>query len=941
MKKVITFFFSTLFILSFISVFGQTSPPKIPFDGQVKKGVLDNGMTYYVRKNIKPENRAELRLALKAGSMQEEEDQRGLAHFIEHMCFNGTTNFEKSELVDYLESVGSRFGPDLNAYTSFDETVYMLQVRTDSQEIFDKGLLIIHDWANEVAFEHEEIDKERGVIMSEWRSRLSPDQRMFNKYFPVIYEGSRYAERLPIGQTDIIENAPYSAFKRFYNDWYRPDLMAVIAVGDFDVETVEKQIKDLFGKIPARTNTKEIKKYQIPRHEDIRVAVVSDKEASFTNVSFGIKHDHAPVKNLTNYRQTIVNSLYNRMLNARLDEISQEADPPYMYAGSGYSKGLGDLDEYNGYAMVPEGGAMRALDVLLTENERVLQHGFNESELERAKKEMLNRVEKAFKEQDKTESMRIAMQFVYHFLKDSPTPDPEQKFTLYSQYLPTISIDEINQLAKKWLTKENRSVSITGPEKEGVPLPEVNEIKALMEEIQTRDIDPYVDNVKEDPLVDESLLSTMHSPTEVSMNENINMTEWTYPNGLKVVLKHTDFKNDEILLKAVSKGGTSLYDNDKFFKAYGADRIVDQGGAGAFTNIELQKKLKGQTVSLTPFIGTYSEGMNGSCSPKDLETMFQLIYLYFTQPVKSADAMSAFVSNQKAIFTNLRSNPQYYFMDYGMRLKYQDHPRAGIPRAEDMDLIDLDIAYNAYKERFADAGDFTLFFVGNFDPMKMAEYCGKYLGNLPSKGMKESWKDTGMRYAPGKVTKEFSKGEAPKTYVDITYHGDFDWKDEQARFDFYSMIQLMRIKLREELREDKGGVYGVRVSGSVSQRPVHEYSTTISFNAEPERAEELITAAKDVIQSVIANGAEEKDLTKVKEIQLQEKIKSLQENRYWLRYITRAWEDGTDPANIRQEYLQKYIDTLSSDSLKNMAKKVFNEEQMIQIVMHPGEKPKE
>ncbi len=444
---------------------------KMPIDPSVRMGVLDNGLKYYIQKNGKPENRAELRLAVNAGSMQEDDDQQGLAHFLEHMCFNGTENFKKSELVDFLESVGTKFGPDLNAYTSFDETVYMLQVRTDDQEIFDKGMLILEDWAGRVSFEGEEIDKERGVVIGEWRSGLGAQERMRNKWFPVLFNGSRYENRLPIGKPEIIENAPYSAFTRFYKDWYRPNLMSVVVVGDVDVDAVEAQIKKGFGSLTNPSNPRKRKSYDIPAHDDTKVAIVQDKEASSTQVQIIYKHDPMKVKNQADYRQQIVHSLYNRMMGSRFQELSQSANPPFLYGFSSYTSFVRATDAYYGAAGVKPDGVEQGLEALLVENKRVQEHGFTATELERTKKAILNNVEKNFKEADKTDSRRLAMKYVSTFLEGTPMASPKQTLDLYEKFLPTITLAEVNALAKQWIRDENRVVIITGQEKEGITKP--------------------------------------------------------------------------------------------------------------------------------------------------------------------------------------------------------------------------------------------------------------------------------------------------------------------------------------------------------------------------------------------------------------------------------------------------------------------------------------
>ena len=905
----------------------------IPRDSRVVSGTLSNGMKYYIQKNAKPENRAELRLALNAGSILEDEDQLGLAHFVEHMAFNGTENFAKSELVDYLESVGTRFGPDLNAYTSFDETVYMLQVRTDSSELFDKGMLILKDWANGVTFEHEEIDKERGVVESEWRSRLSPDQRMQQVYFPVLFHGSMYAKRLPIGSPDIIKNADYEVFKRFYRDWYRPDLMAVVVVGDIDVASVESQIKSLFGGIPKSENPRERTEYDVPRHEETLVSVVSDKEASFTQVQLMYKHDKKHVKNLKDYRQTIVNSLYNRMLRVRYDELRQSAEPPFIFANSGYGSSVGDMDTYSSFAVVPEGKAANGLETVLTENKRVLLHGFTPGELDRAKKQALEGAEKSFKEMDKTESGNLSMRYVYNFLDGNPIPGPDQTLELYKEYLPSITLNEVNQLAKNWIRDQSRVVIITGPEKDEAPLPTEEEVQALLDKVAAMNVDPYVDDAVDAPFFDKEL-----SPVAISNTvkfEDVDVEYLELANGVEVYLKKTDFKNDEILMSAFSPGGASLYSDDQHMNATNASSIVSEAGIGLFSSVQLEKLLAGKTVGVSPYIGEYSEGFNGSSSPDDMEIMFQMIHKFFYEPRKDAEAFTSYSTRMKGLYKNLMSNPQYFFSDYVSQKKYNDHPRMGWPREEDWSMMDYDAAMDIYEERFADASDFTFTFVGNFDDSKIKAYVQKYLGNLPNTGRDEKWMDVGIRAVTGGLKDRIQFGQAPKTNVHMYYHGDFNYSPDN-NYVLSSAIAYLRIKLREELREDKGGVYGVGVRGGGSKKPIERYGITVSFNADPPMTDELIKAAKDVINKAKSEGPNEADMVKVKETQRQSRIKALKENRFWQRQInTEHEEDKSFDGILLKDYEQK-INGLTAAQIKNAVAKYFSNDNYIELIMDPA-----
>lgn len=933
------------FLVSFSAVFSQQPSIKrtyeltdpLPADPLFRWGVLENGMKYFLKYNAKPEKRAELRLAVRAGSLQEDDDQLGIAHFVEHMAFNGSANFKKNELVDYLESIGTRFGADLNAYTSFDETVYMIQSRTDSLALLEKGLLILQDWAGAIAFDHEEIDKERGVVVSEWRSRLSPDQRMQQKSFPIIYQGSRYADRLPIGKPELIESVDYDAVKRFYRDWYRPDLMALVIVGDFDLKWMEDQIKTRFASLKNPVDPRPRYPFKVPLSGGTRFSINSDKEAPFTQIQVMYQHPEKEIKTLGDFKDNLARSLYNRMLNARLYELRQQTNPPFTFASSGYGGDLGGLDAYFISAFTPEGLGLAGLEVILTETRRALLHGFTGTELERAKAEMLRSAEKAFKEKDKSQSSQLVMQGVYHFLNDSPLLNQAQVYNLYKEFLPQVNLAEINGFPQGWITRENRVITVTAPEKEGVPLPTEAEILALLEKVDQSQPAPYVDKVSDKPLMEETLKET--SITEEKTMESLGISEWVLSNGVKVVLKPTDFKNDEILLLAASPGGHSLYSDADYPHATNAAGIIDQSGIADFNVIELEKMLAGKTVGVGPYIGELGEGLNGSCSPADLETMFQLTYLYFKKPRTDEQALETFKSQQKSVLQNMMLNPYYFFNEEKNKIKYNDHPRRRTPDLESIDKLDLQKMKNIYTDRFSDASDFTFFLVGSFQLEEIRSLVLRYLGNLPSTGRKETWKDIQSDLVKGKVEKTIVRGQAPKSLVELLYHGDFPYSDPGQRYDFYALMDVLRIKLRESMREDKGGVYGVTVNGNASQFPKEKYSITISFNAEPEKTEELIATALAEIAKLQASGPEEKDLEKIKETQRQGRIKDLKENRFWLGQLRARYENGLPLEGILLEEYEKSISGLNAQALQAAAKAYFNPANFMRFVLLP-EPPK-
>lgn len=913
-----------------------TLEQKLPLRPDVRMGQLPNGLRYYVAFNAKPEDRAELYLAVNAGSVQEDEDQLGVAHFVEHMAFNGTTHFEKNELVDYLELTGTRFGADLNAYTSFDETVYTLHARTDSLELLEKGLLILEDWAHGVTFEEEEIDKERGVVISEWRTRLSAEQRMQQEYFPVMYQGSRYAERLPIGEPEIIENVDPERIRQFYRDWYRPDLMAVIAVGDFDLDWVEKQIVERFGDIPAPANPRERKQYSVPGHEQTLYSIVTDKEAAFTSARIMYKHKDEKVTKVKDYRQSLLQSFYNRMLNFRMQEIGLQADPPFTFAYSGYGGDVGDLATYTVSTQTPEGKLIQGLEAALTETKRALVHGFTQPELDRQKAEFLKSAERAYRERDKMESNRLAYGCVYHFLQENPLLDPEQTFALYQQLLPGITLKEVNEVGEDWITDENRVVVVTGPEKEEAHLPSQDELEAMFERLQTIAVEPYAEELTEAPLLDADLKETGFVSEQHF--ESVDVYELELQNGVKVVLKPTDFKNDEILMSAFSPGGHSLYDDQEYFTASMASSVIAQGGVGAFDYINLQKKLSGKTVNVGPYIGELYEGISANCAPEDFETMLQMVYLYFTEPRKDSDMLQSYISRRKSILQNLTVSPEYYYAIATSRIKYGDHPRRQpIETEADLDGIDLDRAMEIYRDRFADAGDFTFILVGNFVVEEIKPLLSTYLGNLPSTGRDEQWRDVDADLLGGVIDSTFVRGQAPKARVDITFHGDFDYFDAENRYNFSSMISVLQIEMRESMREEQGGVYGVSLRGFNSPEPEGRYSISLSFTCDPGALDTLIATAMQEIENAKEIGAEEKNLQKVTEIQRQDMIESLKENRYWSGTLSTRYRYGLPIDRIGLEALEARIAELDAGDIREAARRYFNMDSMIKFVLLPAE----
>ena len=910
---------------------------KIPVDPTIRIGTLPNGMKYYIKKNGKPENRVELRLAVNTGSITEDPDQLGVAHFVEHMAFNGSKNFKKQELVDYLETIGTRFGADLNARTGFDETVYMLQARTDDADKLSKGLLVMEDWASGVTFDPVEIDKERGVVVSEWRSGLSPFQRVQQKTLPLLLYNSHYADRLPIGKPEIIEKVNYEAVKRYYKDWYRPELMAFIAVGDIDLDKMESEIKSRFSKIPGSgNNVRKREKYEVPLHDDTKILITTDKELPSSSVQVINKFTKKEPNSVQDYRNSLMVNLYNSMIGARLNELSQTPNPPFNFAFSGYGDFLANLNSYTNFASVNDGGALKGLEAVLIESERAARHGFTNTELTRQKEELMRQLESAVKEKDKTESESIAEKCVSNFSENEFIMSPEQEFELAKKLISTIDLLEVNLLPKKWISDKARVILVSGPEKAGVTYPTEADIKKLLEDVKMMDIKPYEDKVSNEALISKDLPAV--DIVSEKTNDLIGTKEIVLKNGVTVVLKKTDFKNDEILMSAFSPGGTSQYPDKDDIDASFATSLVSNAGLGKLDEIQLQKRLTGKIVSVAPYISANYEGFNGNASPADLELLFQLIHLYFTEPRKDTNAYKSFIEKQKGFIKNVAANPQFYFIIESNKIKTQNHKRERlIPTEEELNKLNFDRAYEIFKDRFGDASDFTFTFVGNFDENQIKMLAREYLGNLPAQGRKEMWKDLMVRKPSGVVTRNLVKGEAPKTYVDITYHGPFEWNDIN-RYQLGAMVDLLRIKLRESLREDKGGVYGVGVSGGANLEPIPTYTITASFNCDPPRTEELIKAAQDVFDAAKAVGSNEADITKVTETQRQGKVKNMKENRYWMGQLQNVYQLKISPTNIPMESLEEKIKTINPGTLKTVLNKYLTEGSKITITQQPEKK---
>ena len=905
----------------------------IPLDQAITTGTFSNGLRYFIRTTKKPEKRAELRLVVNVGSILEEDDQQGLAHLLEHMAFNGTKHFPKQETVAFLESLGMRFGPSVNAYTSFDETVYMLQVPTEKPEVLDRSFLILEDWAHGQSLDPTEIDKERGVVKEEWRLRRGAFARMQDKQFPVMLKGSRYAERLPIGKPEIIDTFKHERLKEFYQQWYRPDLMTVIAVGDFDPAAVEKMIKAHFETIPAAKSPKPRPAYPVPDHPGTLYAIATDPEATNASVAIYGKFDPRERGSVGAYRRQVVERLFGAMLGVRFSELAQKPDAPFVGAGTGRGIFVRTKEMTSLSAGVKGDAIDKTIDILFTETERVARFGFTPGELERTKTNILTSLERALLEKENTPAASIAGELVRHITSQETVPGIAYEVALYRRFLPEITLAEVNALAKDWLPDRNRVVTISAPQKTGFAVPDETQVAAVMAAVPKKDITAYVDTVDAAPLLDP--LPKPGAIVKESKKEAYGITEWQLANGVRVVLKPTTFKEDEILLRATSYGGSSQASDADYYPASSATAVLNAGGLGRFSLPDLRKKLTGKTASASAFINEYEEGLSGSSSRKDLETMFQLIFLRFTQPRPDPQAFAAFQGQMRSAFANQRNSPNFHFSEAVSGALRNNHLRARPLTPEAVDALNLDKSVAFYKDRFADASDFTFVIVGSFDVNAIKPLVEQYLGALPSTGRKEKWKDTGIRYAKGVIERRVEKGVEPQSQTTIVFTGTFEDNQEQ-RVAMRALTEVLQTRLRERLREDLGGTYSVGANPSYARIPVGEYAVTISFGSAPDRVEGLVKATLEQVELLKNEGPTEQQVADAKQRLLRDYETNTKTNGYFVTQLSLRYQAGEDVATLFA--MEKEYAKVTPATIKESAKRYLNPANLVKVSLFPEKK---
>ncbi|MFN2579109.1 MAG: M16 family metallopeptidase [Pyrinomonadaceae bacterium] len=912
----------------------QAVTDSMPLDPQIAMGKFANGMSYYVRANKKPEKRAELRLVVKAGSILEDEDQQGLAHLVEHMAFNGTKHFPKNEIISFMESIGMRFGADVNAFTSFDETVYELTVPTDKPEVLDKALLILEDWAHNLTFDPAETEKERGVVMEEWRLGRGANMRMLQKIFPVILKDSRYADRLPIGKPEIIQKGKAERLKQFYTDWYRPDLMAVVAVGDFDKAAVQKLLASHFASIPAPTKPRPRQEFDVPGHAETSYVIATDKEANTTSVEIDTLLPSREEKTVGDYRQQTVDRLFSGMLSARFSEIAQQPNAPFINAGAGRGSFFArSKDSATLFALVKEDGIERGLEAILSEAQRVARFGFTATELDRQRQNVLRLYERNAIEKENRESASRADEYVRNFLDNESLPSADDEYNLQKKFLPEITLDEINKLATEWFPDRNRMVVVEAPDKPGLAIPDQAKLAVVLKSAATKELKPYVDTV-----ASATLLDSAPSPgkiTKTTTKESAGITEWELSNGVRVILKPTIFKEDEILLRASSPGGSSLAPDSDYIPAAFATQVITAGGVGKFNAVDLRKMMAGKVAAATPFITEVYEGLNGTSSKKDLETMFQLIYLRFTQPRADVNAFNVQASQMKTMLANQSVVPEYNFSKALMAARYQNHLRRQLTTPEMIDSWNLDKSLAFYKDRFADASDFTFVFVGSFDLPTIQPLVEKYLGSLPSLHRKESWKDVGVRTPSDIVVKKVEKGVEPKSISAIVFSGPFEYT-QANRIAIRAMSEILQRRLLEVIREELSGTYGINATPTYQRVPNPEYSITINFGSSPDRTDALVKRVFEELEKFKAEGPTEQQLTDEREILLREFETNSKLNNWLVSQIGQRYESGEDPAGLW--VIPDLYRKIDKAMVQDAAKKYLDTKRYVEVMLFPEKK---
>lgn len=934
MRKSIILF--ALLILA--GIIKAQAPQPLPVDPQVRYGQLENGLTYYIRHNAYPENRADFYIAQKVGSMQEEDNQAGLAHFLEHMAFNGSKNFPgKKTMLNYLETIGVKFGANVNAYTSFDETVYNLSnVPLAREAIIDSCLLVLHDWSSFIALKDEQIDEERKVIKEEWRTRSGAQTRIWDKQLPVIFKDSKYANRMPIGTMEVVENFPYQVLKDYYHKWYRPDLQGIIIVGDVDVDQIEAKIKTMFADIPKPVNPAERVYFPVPDNEEPIVSVVTDPEAVSTRVTVFMKHDVLPKeikKTQAELMLDILKNLATTMLSDRLNEISQKADAPF--AASGVYDGeffvSKTKDAWTSIAISKEGKVAEAFATLIRENERVKKFGFTDSEVERAKANLLKNYENMYNNRNKELNGRYVQEYVRSFVDDEGIPGIEFEYNFLKQIAPVINAQMINAVLQQMnlINDKNVVITVTGPEKEGLVYPTEADLLNTFKSVLAEDITAYEETVSNEPLI--TTLPKAGSVVKTETDSKLGTTIWTLSNGIKVVIKKTDYKDDQILMSSIGYGGTSVFPDSEYRNASMASMVPYVGGIGNFSSTDLKKVLAGKSAGVHSSIGNYTQGIGGSSTIKDLETLLQLTHLYFTAPRKDQDAYTSILDMIKSQLKNLSSDPDFIMGEKRKEVTYGNNIRMKEMTLEEAENLNYDRIIEIYKEIYANPGSFTFAFVGTVDEAALKPLVEQYLASLPSGNKKATYKDINANIKKGKITEIFEQEmKTPKTSAYELYSATLK-RTQKNQIALSALKQILDIVYVRTVREEAGGTYGVGTGASMSRIPEGQVMLQMSFDTDPERVTTITPIIDREVRKIAENGPEDADFQKVKEYMVKKFQEDEKTNNYWLGTLITNSFYGED---THSDYLS-IVNALSKEDIKKLTKELISQGNFIEVIMNP------
>lgn len=932
-------FFLLASLLVFLIVkmgFAQTDfNQAVPNDPELRIGVLNNGLTYYIRHNEEPKERASFYIIQNVGALLEEDNQNGLAHFLEHMAFNGTVNFEGKGILNTLEKHGVAFGRNINAYTAFNETVYNLSdVPTTHNGLVDTCLLILHDWSDYLLLTNEEIDAERGVITEEWRTRRNAGFRLRNQWFPVVFKGSKWAERDIIGDTTVIRYHEPETLRKFYHDWYRTDLQAIAIVGDINVDEVEAKVKELFGSIKAVENEKVRPKFSIPPHNETYYVLATDNEATQSQINIYIleKNKDEEIKTFADLRDNYIRSLFNAMAGMRIQELLQKGTPPFVMGSTHMGGFVRGYDTYNISAVANTNEEGKALEAIMIETERIKRFGFVESELERAKTNYLTNLESAFKQKDKISNDRYAREYAQNYLTKEPVPGIELEFQYGKEIIPAITVDEISKKAREWIKDENRTIVITGPS-EATHLSE-QEAKAIITKVEAMEIKPYEDAASETSLISEDLKGAQIVNTKKL--DEFGAVEWTLANNVKVVYRFADFEKDNVSLLAFSKGGTSLWDNEFLPSADMSQTFINAFGVGDFDAITLQKMLTGKKVSLSPTFGELTEGFNGSTTPKDFETMLQLTYLYFEHPRFDQEAFDALKARYLAYVANIQNDPKKIMQDSLAAILANYNPRVRAFNTDFIQEVKFSDIEKIYNDRIQDAGDFTFFIVGNIDEELAKSMAEKYLGSLSDNNREENWIDRGVKAPEGETKKVIPLVlTTPKANVNVRYLNDEITYNQKNKLAMEILEGILDLRYTETVREDEGGTYGVGIGGSINQYPKAEASMSIGFDCDPARSEALKSIIFREIEKIKADGPTVLDFDKTIKNLLKDREQAREHNSFWLSSLYTYYYSGINTAN--EANYEGILKSMTQNDIKEFANSFFNNANLIDVVFVPKE----